>query len=332
MELVLSVDVEEDGLFRGRYPRQVWGLQNLTGLDRLAALCRDFALRPTLLCTHAVGIDPDATAIVTGLRRSLGAELGAHLHPWSTPPFDESGAREPIHPEALAPGLLSAKLEMLLSTLSRAFGAPPASFRMGRFEIGPRALALLPRFGITTDASVVPLRVVPGRVDHFLASAEPFAIAPVEGTSARGNESSTLCEVPLTQQPLARGLPALAWRVSRRLPSTLAERWLVAVRYLGVVGLAPAWFSLAAMKHAATLHRQRGGRVLHLFLHSSDLFPGGSPAAATPARVDHLLRRLRAFLEWLRARGAVATRTLSEVEVVPGSRARGRSAAGPRPS
>lgn len=304
MKLVVSVDVEEDGLFSGRYPRQPRGLENLAGLARLGALLGDFAVPPTLLCTYAVAADPRAAAIVTELRESCRAELGAHLHPWSTPPFDSSGAREPIHPEALPSELLRAKLEALMAALSQAFGAAPRGFRMGRFEIGPRALALLPQLGITTDASVVPLQVVPGRVDHFLASADPHEIAAGHGR---------LREVPLTQQPLARGLPGLAWSVSRRWPTVWRERWLVAFRYVGVVGLAPAWFSLTAMKHAVRLHEARGGCVLHVFLHSSDLFPGGSPAARTSAQVERLLDKLRAFLHWLTARRPVESVTLSDL-------------------
>jgi hypothetical protein len=291
MDIVISVDVEEEGLFSGRYPREAAGVVNVQALERLEFLSRDFGLPLSLLLTHAVCHDSAAAMVVKRWRDSHAAELGAHLHPWSTPPFRASPSPEPIHPEALPEDLLRAKIDTLVEAHARRFG-PPRAFRMGRFELGPRALALLPGYGFRVDSSQVPLRVVPGRIDHFLVPNDPFVIGD-------GATPLPFWEVPLTQEPLWRGLPTIALRATSALPTPARERWLALFRYLFVVGLAPAWFSLAAMQRAARLHRRRGGRVLHLFLHSSDLLPGGSPAARTPAHVERLLDRLRRFFEWL---------------------------------
>ena len=65
------------------------------------------------------------------------------------------------------------------------------------------------------------------------------------------------------------------------------------------------------MRLAAGLHRRRGGRVLTMFLHSSELFPGGSPQFPDAAAVDRLVAKLRDFLSWLVKRGPVTGLTLS---------------------
>jgi len=65
------------------------------------------------------------------------------------------------------------------------------------------------------------------------------------------------------------------------------------------------------MRLAACLHQRRGGRVLTLFLHSSELLPGGSPDFPDAPAVDRLVAKLRGFLAWLVQRGPVTGVTLS---------------------
>ena len=65
------------------------------------------------------------------------------------------------------------------------------------------------------------------------------------------------------------------------------------------MSIQPVWHSLAAMKLAANLHARRGGRVLVLFLHSSELLPGANPRLPGQADVDRMLGKLRGFLGWL---------------------------------
>lgn len=54
------------------------------------------------------------------------------------------------------------------------------------------------------------------------------------------------------------------------------------------------------MRGCVRLHAWRGGRVLHLFLHSSELLPGASPNVPDTAAATALYRKLYDFLAWLR--------------------------------
>lgn len=290
MKLVLSIDVEEEGLFRGRHPRRPAGVANVAELRRLEPLADEFRLVPTLLVAHAVAADPGCRAILRDWRDRRGAEIGAHLHPWSTPPFDGPGEDGPTDPDAVPEPLLRAKLEALLDAVGGLAGAPPVSFRMGRYHLTPAVARLAAAAGLRVDASLVPMRTEPGGPDSFDAPADPHAI---------DTPSGTLQEVPLTVIPIAPAL-ARAWRrAAGALPPALGARCRAAFRRVGVVGVQPAWFGLAAMRHAARLHARRGGRVLHMHLHSSELMPGATPGCRTGADADRLVARIRAFLAWL---------------------------------
>lgn len=73
----------------------------------------------------------------------------------------------------------------------------------------------------------------------------------------------------------------------------------------------PAWFPAASLRLAAALHRRRGGRVLTMFFHSSELKPGASPLFPNEAAVAGFVAKIRTFLDWLVRSGPVEGVTLS---------------------
>ncbi|MBM4286370.1 MAG: hypothetical protein FJ128_14175 [Deltaproteobacteria bacterium] len=305
MRLVVSVDVEEEGLFSGQYPRQAAGVRNVARLSRLAFISQEFGVPLTLLATYPVAVHPEAAAVLREFREQHGAEIGAHLHPWNTPPFLELGEPEPAPPERLPLEVLRDKITSLAAAIHAAVGERPRSFRMGRFELGPKALSLLPELGFVADGSMAPLRAVAGGPDHFLSPADPFILRP------QGEAGPALVEAPLTVVPLLAGTPRLWAGLCSLLPPAWGERLRGGFRFAAAVGTQPTMFSLTAMRLAARLHRRRGGRVIHLFLHSSELLPGASPQFPTEQAVEGLIGKIRSFLAWLRKTSPCRGVTLS---------------------
>ena len=87
MKLVISIDVEEEGLFSGLYPRTPPGVTNVAELARLAFIPRDFGLPLTLLVTYQVARDPAACRVLAQWRDRYGAEIGAPSAPLEHPAF-----------------------------------------------------------------------------------------------------------------------------------------------------------------------------------------------------------------------------------------------------
>lgn len=285
MRLVLSLDVEEEGLFSGAYERHPRAFRNVALLERLDRITRDFGLPLTLLATWPVLADPDCAALLRRMQDASGAEIGAHLHLWNTPPFSPLDQGQPS--AARLPGpLLHKKLETLCSAVEACAGKPPISFRMGRWDFTDAVREALPGLGIRVDSSVQPLALTPAGMDHFLDWGDPYPLRAGDGE---------LLEAPLSVFPLS---PALA-RAVYGLRSALPRPALRAFMALGRVSVQPVWHSLAAMKLAANLHARRDGQVLTLFLHSSELLPGANPRLPGQADVDRMLKKLRLFLEWL---------------------------------
>lgn len=310
MKLVISIDVEEEGLFSGEYRRQPPGVRNVAALGRLEFIPREFGFPLTLLVSYHAATDPEARRTLEHWQHRHQAEIGAHLHHWNTPPFGHPTQPEPLSSRELPASLLADKLHTLVSAINGNFAVPPRSFRMGRFDWWPELLGMLPAMGFGGDSSMVPLAHYPGRVEQFLTPTEPFRLLV-------GQPSSSLVEVPLTLVPVSRRLARLTYRLSRRLPAPWGERLRARFRLVGAAGIHPAWFPLASMRLAVLLHRRRGGQVLTMFLHSSELQPGATPNFPTEAAVRRLTGKLRAFLAWLVATGPVTGVTLAELARSP---------------
>lgn len=303
LRVIVSLDVEEEGLFSGRYARSGCGVSNVALLPRLAPLSDELGFPLTLFCAHSVFADSDCRRTLEVMRDHHGAEIAAHLHHWSTPPLDEdtTATGQPARTDALPRELLRQRLHSLLRAGEEFNGAPLTSFRMGRWDLKKSVRPLLAEMGITLDSSVCPLRAFAGGADHFLAPADPYWVD--------GHGETSLLEAPITQIPLWNGL-ARGWY--RHAP----RPWLDSFHFFGALSANPFWHGPRAMRMAVRLHRARGGRVLSLFWHSSEILPGGSPHVPDQAAADAVLQRIRHFLTWLRetfpVRGCTAAQLRAE--------------------
>lgn len=307
MKLVISIDVEEEGLFRGEYARVPAGVANVAQLSRLKFIPEEFGFPLTLLVTYQVARDPAARQVLQYWRDRHGSEIGAHLHPWNTPPFEPLPWPEPVRAEKLPRELLKAKLASLRAAIEEHLGVSPRSFRMGRFDGSAQVLSLLPELGFKVDSSMVPLTQQVGGPDFFLVGADPFWLRPA------GPQGPPLLEVPLTLVPVLSQAPRLLARLSASLPGPWGPWLKVSFRYWGAAGLQPVGYPGASLRLAARLHRRRRGKVLNMFFHSSELMPGASPHFPTDESVNRFTTKIRDLLAWLVKKGPVKGVTLSDL-------------------
>src|SRR4030042_6185757 len=117
MKLAITIDVEEEGLFRGKYDSCNALVTNVSQLRRLDSIFMEWAVLPTLLITYPVAINETALNLLLELQERWKAEIGAHLHPWNTPPLQTLPYPEPVPSEFMSKELLKAKLETLMTCL-----------------------------------------------------------------------------------------------------------------------------------------------------------------------------------------------------------------------
>src|SRR2546426_6854679 len=124
--VVVSVDTEEDNWVPARTGIT---LDNIRARPRLSRFFGALDVRATFFTTYQVATDPRAADILREIAAGGGAEIGAHLHPWNTPPVEEALSGRNTLMKNLAPGLQLAKLECLTAALGDVFGAAPKTSR-----------------------------------------------------------------------------------------------------------------------------------------------------------------------------------------------------------
>ncbi|MBK7712973.1 MAG: hypothetical protein IPN67_05780 [Bacteroidales bacterium] len=158
MNFILTIDTEGDNQWD--HGREL-AVENIKFVPRFQELCEKYSIKPTYFVTSEVCDDQYAREIFTDYILKDTAEIGAHLHAWTTPPFyDKDGYRfnDPAHSFAneLPDDLLNQKLKYLTDQIETSFGKRPLSYRSGRYGFNENVGRSLVRNGYIVDSSVSP--------------------------------------------------------------------------------------------------------------------------------------------------------------------------------
>lgn len=315
VHLLVSVDTEEDQW--GPKDEEVT-VRNILLLPGLQDLFRDLGLRPTYFTSYQVAIAADSSAVMREIAAEEGVEIGAHLHPWNTPPLLEGGTPRDSMMRNLPGSLQEAKLQILTEALRVGVGVHPVSFRAGRHGVGPETIRALAATGYEIDSSVLPsvdLRTMDEGPDFRNLPRRPYRLG--RNGSLAGDPGGKLLEIPLSAG-FTRGDPRF-WNRIHGLVAPIRFGRHSAWGLISRSGLArhvvlnPEFDSAEDMLHLARVLVESGVDHLHLSLHSSTLQPGLTPFTSSAAEVERLLGRLVDFVEGLRAEIATVPATLEEL-------------------
>jgi len=315
--LIVSLDTEEDNWNRSRTDVTV---KNVRELPRVARLFDRLGVRPTYFTTYQVAIDPSSAEVMRDVGDESRGEIGAHLHPWNTPPLTEQFLPRNSMTKNLPADLQLAKIRTLTTTLQRAFRRKPLAFRAGRYGIGPDTIAALVACGYRIDSSVSPfvsLEAVDDGPTFVGAPIRAYRLAPHRDV----REPALNGEGRIVEMPLSHGFnrgPFPVWDRVRRTLEAPPLRWLrlpgVASR-LGLgrrLSLSPECHSAADMLTLSARLLEHGVRQLHMSWHTPSLTPGLSPFVRTAADVDRLYATIEAYLDGLAGLTSFVFATVSE--------------------
>jgi hypothetical protein len=304
MQVVVTVDTEADDQWRaGGELRH----RNLSCLPRFAALCRSYGIKPTYLCTHDVVTSAAFEEVVCPQSDAGQAEIGAHLHPWSNPPYwrpEIDGPDRRAYPSELPDDVFRQKLALLSEAIEKRSGRPPVSYRAGRWGLAASHVPILRELGFAVDSSVTPLvdwRPTPGAQ----RGGPDFTHAPIHPYHLGASDGGALLEVPMTivmRSALLRPRPVRRCVLGHaRVAHVLHHRLRVDTR--------PLWLrpfpdtTLEQLRDVCRAARRMKLPLVNLMLHSSELLPGGSQFHPTEASVEALYQKLEGLFGFFRQRG-----------------------------
>jgi len=318
MKFILTIDTEADNQWD--HGRELT-VENIRFVPRFQDLCNKYFIKPTYLVTSEICEDDFAKEIFTDYLLANTAEIGAHLHSWTTPPFlDKDGYRHNDKNHAFAnelPGeLLTEKIKNLTHHIEASFGERPLSFRSGRYGFNENVAGVLAENGYLVDSSVTPFmdwsanKGIPGNSGgpDFIEKT-PFPYRYTFG-------DNSLLEIPITILPTTFPLNKyhkLARYYFREVNGNILFR---VIRKL-VFNNQPFWFRPYSWMSNEMFDELLNEAIrlklpyIVMMFHSSELMPGCSIYREDENAISRLYEQLESFFAVLKNKN-ISSITLTE--------------------
>ncbi len=285
--LFVVVDTEAEFDWNKPFARELTSVTAMDDIERGQDIFDRYGLKPIYAIDYPVASQERGFARLAAIHARQGCEIGAHLHPWTTPPFEEDVSTRNSYPGNLDPALEERKLAVLMQAIRRSFNISPVFYKAGRYGFGPATPAALVRHGIRVDLSVLPFADLRRRGGPDFQALQPIAYR-IDGTA--------ILSLPMTRSHVG-AWPALAG-VARAMDNLPAGRSLHLNSVLARLGLfetitlTPEGVTVSEQVRLIRTMLKHGTRQFVLHYHSPSLSPGHTPYVRDQAGLQILLSRL----------------------------------------
>ena len=301
---LVCIDTEEEFDWAEPKRRDAISVEAIRALPHAQARMRAAGVCPAYLMDYPVASHPGSVEILRGFLDAGECTIGAQLHPWVNPPFDEDIIVRNSFPGNLPRALERAKLLALTERLEEGFGERPIVYRAGRYGVGPNTEALLDELGYRLDCSVRPL------FDYRAEHGPSFWRAPAHPYWT--GEERRLLEVPATALFVGhlRGIGGPLFRLGDSIPHLRGV--LARTGMLNRVVLTPEGMPLDETLLGLRTLIDRGTRVFSIAFHSPSVEPGHTPFVRDGADLERFYAWLDGVFNFF-AREGIASATTHDV-------------------
>lgn len=293
-QLVVVIDTEEEFNWSENFSRSNTAVQAMRLIHRVQQVFDDYHIKPVYVIDYPVASQPDGYLPLQEIYATNRCVIGAHLHPWVNPPFDEIVDGYHSFPGNLPRALEAAKLKTLGACIEDRFGLSPVIYKAGRYGVGPHTASILEEYGYEVDVSVCSYM-------NFSAEGGPdFAKHPPWpywfGSTHRllelpftGGFAGVLRHWGLSLHDLASG-PSLS---PLRAVGMLARLGLV-----NKIHLSPEGHPVTDLIKLVRALSHSGLRVFSFAFHSPSVEPGHTPYVTSQDELEKFLSCCRVFFDF----------------------------------
>lgn len=313
---LLSVDTEEEFDWAGDFPQQHCSVENIQQLPEFQTFCDGLGIRPTYLVDYPVAADTNSAAILREIVSQGRAEIGAHLHPWCTPPLTEENGERESHVVNLSPELIVSKLEHLTEIIKTNLDVEPKSFRTGRWGTDAAVMKAVLDAGYDVESSMIPL--YENTYFSFLQCLNQPYWPDMANPYLEGQQRDIL------EIPVSAGFNRSNYLLGRQLHAFLSRAPIKHLRIMGFLDrlklfrkiyLSPELASAEDMKALAASEIKNQHQMLHMFIHSSSLLPGKNSYTGSALELQNFYSSIKQVVEYLHEHADVVFCTISECKV-----------------
>ncbi len=292
--LAVVVDTEEEFDWGRPLDRSEVGVTSIPCQERMQEIFSRYGIIPTYVMDYPAATTPLSRDYLRRLHKDGLCEIGAHLHPWVNPPYEEEVCNRNSFPGNLPPDLERRKLAALTQAIQENFGIRPRIYKAGRYGIGPSTMEILEELGFEIDLSVAPHT-------SFRASEGPDFRSHADRPWLAG-ASQRILEIPLSigfAGPLAPVGPTMFRLIDQPLGRRLHLPGLLArTRLLERICLTPEHVDLSAQMRLTRSLLKQGKRVFSFCYHSPSLAVGHTPYVRSEEQLRDFLSTCDAYFRF----------------------------------
>ncbi len=291
-QLIVVVDSEEEFDWSSEPNRDEANVSAMTQIDRIQEIFDAYEIKPCYLVDYPVVDKLEGYSPLQNIFNKGKCEIGAHLHPWVNPPFNETVNHHNMYPCNLPKNLEMQKLKKLTDKIEGVFKQRPVIYKAGRYGFGANTTQILKELGYQIDLSFCPPvdYTKDGGPDYSRTHAEPCWL----------DYDKSLLEIPVTG-----GFVGIAGRFSRhiyhiadqltqfKLPAILAR--------MGIVDrlmLSPEGFTAHEHIKLTQFLYSQGVRTFTWSFHSPSLVPGFTPYVRNEKDLQQFLDSFQQYFDF----------------------------------
>lgn len=153
--LMVLVDTEENFDWSKPLARENTDVTAMRAQVKAHRIFEKYGIKPIYVADYPVVSQDDGAKPLRELFDDGKCVIGAHLHPWVNPPFDEVVCNINSYPGNLPAELEREKLRCLTETIGERFGERPTVYKAGRYGAGFNTSSILDELGYEIDTSVL---------------------------------------------------------------------------------------------------------------------------------------------------------------------------------
>jgi hypothetical protein len=291
------VHTEEEFDWSKPFDRAETSVTNLDGLGRGQEIFARHGAKPTYMVDYPIASRDEAIRAIHSVTTGTEATIGAHLHPWVNPPFDEVISAYNSFPGNLPRALEQEKLTRLADRITAAWGKRPRQYLAGRHGCGVNTISILQQLEFEIDVSVVAMTEYRDEGGPDFREYENFCWW--DGDGGR----------PILRIPHSVGDVGFLCRDARRSFAVDGHPLLRRLHFAGALSrfgamtrirLSPEGFDSHQLEACTRALVAAGVRVLVFSFHSPSLVPGFTPYVRDRIDLDAFLKRIDEYFRFFR--------------------------------
>jgi hypothetical protein len=290
-KLIVVIDTEEEFDWTSKPSRETTSVSAMREIYKIQNILDEYNLTPCYVVDYPIASKKEGYEILKQIYQDGRCEIGAQLHPWVNPPYDEELSRFNTFPGNLPEKLEEEKVRTLLGAINEAFGIQTKIYKAGRYGFGPNTPGILERLGLEIDLSFCPPfdHSGEGGPDYSSCKADPFWFG-----------STRILEIPVTGAFVgwAGSASKTIYKIANQLRILRLTGILAKISAVDRLLLTPEGFDTEEHIKITKYLYERGTRVFTWSFHSPSVVPGYTPYVRSELELHNFLDSFHKYFDY----------------------------------